>query len=160
MFEHSINFINMEIITGQLSIRLSMAKHIVSRYPFTQANTSNLWLIGGVTCNGLGDMQFIGYSISWPKVDIGIECNIMVDKIFVQNIGWYMPRRLGYLLPCWLGVLYGSSGYVGETSTPESIDTQTITEEQINNNKTRCNAQSWWYVKFVQGYHHLIYPTS
>ena len=29
-----------------------------------------------------------------------------------------------------------------ETSTPESIDTQTITEEQINNTKTRCNAQS------------------
>ena len=37
-----------------------------------------------------------------------------------------MPRRLGYLLPCWRGWKHCSSRYEEGTSTPESIDTQTI----------------------------------
>ena len=73
----------MEIIIGQLSIWLSIAKHIFHRYNVYSGQHIKPMVNRRETCNGLGNMQFIGYSMSWPKVDIGIECNIIVDKIFV-----------------------------------------------------------------------------
>ena len=56
-----------------------------NNYILFPANTSNLWFIGGETCIGLGDNAIHRILYSLVKSDIGTACNIMVDKITLEN---------------------------------------------------------------------------
>ena len=123
----------------------------------SQANTSNLWFIGGETCDGLGDnayhriLYILIKSWHWNRMQYYGGKNTCINNrmLYAKKVRLSLALLTG-LEALLVKVRWGN------------LDSW-IYRYPNNNRRTnkqqaykRCNAQSWWHVKFMQWYHHII----